>query len=72
LTAGFGHLFRTGSYNGILSFRVYHPFSCHNWAQLPPKTGGSSIPKAIARIVIGGTIAMVLSAVVGYLFGVQV
>ncbi|MHA4847694.1 VIT1/CCC1 transporter family protein [Flavitalea antarctica] len=35
------------------------------------KTGGSSIPKAIARIVIGGTIAMVLSAVVGYLFGVQ-
>ena len=36
------------------------------------KTGGSSIPKAILRIVIWGTIAMVLSALVGYLFGVQV
>jgi vacuolar iron transporter family protein len=36
------------------------------------KTGGSSIPKAIIRIVIWGTIAMVLSAAVGYLFGVQV
>lgn len=36
------------------------------------KTGGSSIPKAIARITIWGTIAMVLSALVGYLFGVNV
>lgn len=36
------------------------------------KTGGSSIPKAIMRITIWGTIAMVLSAVVGYLFGVKV
>lgn len=36
------------------------------------KTGGSSIKKAIIRIVIWGTIAMVLSAVVGYLFGVKV
>lgn len=36
------------------------------------KTGGSSIGKAILRIVIWGTIAMVLSAVVGYLFGVKV
>lgn len=36
------------------------------------KTGGSSIPKAIARIVIWGTIAMVLSAAAGYLFGVKV
>lgn len=36
------------------------------------KTGGSSIKKAIIRIVIWGTIAMVLSALVGYLFGVQV
>ena len=36
------------------------------------KTGGSSIPKAILRIVIWGTIAMVLSAAVGYLFGVSV
>jgi vacuolar iron transporter family protein len=32
------------------------------------KTGGSSIPKAILRITIWGTITMVLSAVVGYLF----
>lgn len=36
------------------------------------KTGGSSITKAILRIVIWGTIAMVLSALVGYLFGVKV
>jgi VIT1/CCC1 family predicted Fe2+/Mn2+ transporter len=36
------------------------------------KTGGSSIQKAILRIVIWGTIAMVLSAGVGYLFGVSV
>ncbi|MBS1612315.1 MAG: VIT family protein [Bacteroidetes bacterium] len=36
------------------------------------KTGGSSIPKAIMRITIWGTIAMALSALVGYLFGVNV
>jgi VIT1/CCC1 family predicted Fe2+/Mn2+ transporter len=36
------------------------------------KTGGSSIPKAILRIVIWGTIAMGLSALVGYFFGVNV
>lgn len=36
------------------------------------KTGGSSIPKAILRITIWGTIAMLLSALVGYLFGVKV
>jgi VIT1/CCC1 family predicted Fe2+/Mn2+ transporter len=36
------------------------------------KTGGSGIKKAVARIVIWGTIAMVLSALVGYLFGVSV
>jgi VIT1/CCC1 family predicted Fe2+/Mn2+ transporter len=36
------------------------------------KTGGSSVPKAITRIVIWGTIAMVLSALVGYIFGVNV
>jgi VIT1/CCC1 family predicted Fe2+/Mn2+ transporter len=35
------------------------------------KTGGSSIKKAIVRIVIWGTIAMVISALVGYLFGVK-
>lgn len=35
------------------------------------KTGGSSIPKSIARITIWGTIAMLLSAVVGYMFGVK-
>ena len=35
------------------------------------KTGGSSISKAIIRIVIWGTIAMVLSAAVGYFFGVK-
>ena len=36
------------------------------------KTGGSSIIKGIVRIVIWGTIAMGLSALVGYLFGVNV
>jgi len=36
------------------------------------KTGGSSSKKAILRITIWGTIAMVLSALVGYLFGVRV
>jgi VIT1/CCC1 family predicted Fe2+/Mn2+ transporter len=39
---------------------------------LSAKTGGSSIPKAILRIVIWGSIAMGLSAGVGYLFGVSV
>lgn len=36
------------------------------------KTGGSNPLKAVARITIWGTIAMVLSALVGYLFGVSV
>ncbi|NBP05396.1 MAG: VIT family protein [Bacteroidetes bacterium] len=36
------------------------------------KTGGSIVYKAIARIVIWGTLAMGLSALVGYLFGVNV
>ncbi len=35
-------------------------------------TGGSSVSKAIIRIVIWGTIAMGLSAGVGFLFGVNV
>ncbi|MGN6178265.1 MAG: VIT1/CCC1 transporter family protein [Mucilaginibacter sp.] len=36
------------------------------------RTGGSSIKKAILRITIWGTLAMGLSALVGYLFGVKV
>lgn len=36
------------------------------------KTGGSGILKAILRITIWGTIAMGLSALAGYLFGVNV
>ena len=36
------------------------------------KTGGSSKTKSILRITIWGTIAMVLSALVGYIFGVSV
>lgn len=36
------------------------------------KTGGSGIQKAVIRIVIWGTIAMVLSGLVGYIFGVTV
>lgn len=36
------------------------------------KTGGSSAVRAIVRITVWGTIAMVLSAFVGYLFGVNI
>ena len=36
------------------------------------KTGGSGIAKAVVRILIWGTIAMGLSALVGYIFGVNV
>lgn len=36
------------------------------------KTGGSKVGKAILRIMVWGTIAMGLSAGVGYLFGVRV
>ena len=36
------------------------------------KTGGSVIRKAVIRIVIWGTLAMGLTAMVGYLFGVNV
>jgi VIT1/CCC1 family predicted Fe2+/Mn2+ transporter len=36
------------------------------------KTGGSSVGKAVIRIVIWGSIAMGLSALVGYIFGVNV
>jgi VIT1/CCC1 family predicted Fe2+/Mn2+ transporter len=39
---------------------------------LAAKTGGSSIMKAVLRVTIWGTIAMGLSAFVGYLFGVNV
>ena len=39
---------------------------------LAAKTGGSSIKKAIIRITFWGTVAMGLTALVGYLFGVSV
>lgn len=39
---------------------------------LSAKTGGSQIKKAILRVTIWGTIAMGLSALVGYVFGVNV
>ena len=39
---------------------------------LAAKTGGSSGIKAVLRITIWGTIAMGLSALVGYIFGVNV
>lgn len=38
---------------------------------LSAKAGGSNVVKAIARIVIWGTLAMGLSGLVGYLFGVK-
>jgi vacuolar iron transporter family protein len=36
------------------------------------KTGGSSVTKAIIRITFWGTIAMGLTALVGYIFGVKI
>lgn len=36
------------------------------------RTGGSSLTKGILRITIWGTIAMALSALVGYVFGINV
>lgn len=36
------------------------------------KTGGSNVYKAIVRITIWGTIAMAISALAGYIFGVSV
>lgn len=39
---------------------------------LSAKTGGASITKPIIRIVIWGTLAMGISALVGYVFGVNV
>jgi len=38
---------------------------------LAAKTGGSNITKAILRVTFWGTIAMVLTALVGHTFGVQ-
>ena len=38
---------------------------------LAAKAGGSNILKAVFRICIWGTFAMVMSALVGYIFGVQ-
>jgi len=38
---------------------------------LAAKTGGSSVYKAVIRITFWGTVAMGLTAVVGYLFGVN-
>lgn len=38
---------------------------------LAAKTGGSSITKAVIRITFWGTVAMGLTALVGYLFGVN-
>jgi VIT1/CCC1 family predicted Fe2+/Mn2+ transporter len=35
------------------------------------KTGGSSITKAVIRVTFWGTVAMVLTAIVGYLFNVN-
>jgi vacuolar iron transporter family protein len=39
---------------------------------LAAKTGGSSIAKAVIRITFWGTVAMGLTALVGYLFGVNI
>jgi VIT1/CCC1 family predicted Fe2+/Mn2+ transporter len=36
------------------------------------KTGSSSVGKAVLRIVIWGTLAMGISGLAGYLFGVRI
>lgn len=51
---------------------VFTIFSLIILGAVSAKTGGSSIGKAVVRIVIWGTIAMGLSALVGYIFGVNV
>lgn len=38
---------------------------------LAAKTGGSNVTKAVLRVTFWGTIAMVLTALVGHIFGVQ-
>ncbi|MCM4157943.1 VIT family protein [Gramella sp. AN32] len=38
---------------------------------LAAKTGGSSVAKAVVRITVWGTIAMGMTALIGYLFGVN-
>ncbi|MBZ0242853.1 MAG: VIT1/CCC1 transporter family protein, partial [Bacteroidales bacterium] len=38
---------------------------------LAAKTGGSSVTKAVVRIAFWGTVAMGLTALVGYIFGVN-
>jgi VIT1/CCC1 family predicted Fe2+/Mn2+ transporter len=40
-------------------------------AVIAAKAGGSNIPKAVVRICFWGTLAMIATAVVGYLFGVK-
>ncbi|MCA1759295.1 MAG: VIT1/CCC1 transporter family protein, partial [Bacteroidales bacterium] len=39
---------------------------------LAAKVGGSSVSQSVCRICIWGTIAMVMSALIGYLFGVSI
>ena len=39
---------------------------------LSAKVGGASIPRAVTRVVAGGAVAMVITFLVGKLFGVAV
>jgi VIT1/CCC1 family predicted Fe2+/Mn2+ transporter len=59
---------------GTMEYSVYGftIFSLIALGAVSARAGGSSITKAVIRIVIWGTIAMVLSALVGYIFGVNV
>lgn len=51
---------------------IFTIFSLIILGAVSAKTGGSGIVRAVIRIVIWGTIAMGLSAIVGYIFGVKV
>jgi vacuolar iron transporter family protein len=54
------------------SLYVFSIISLMILGAIAAKTGGSGIMKAVFRITIWGTIAMGLTALVGYLFGVNI
>ena len=57
--------------NMIVYQYVFATFFLIALGVLAAKTGGSSVWKAVARITFWGTIAMGITALVGYLFGVN-
>ncbi len=58
--------------NMVYSLYVFTIIALAILGAVSAKTGGSSIKKGVFRIVIWGTVAMGLSALVGYIFGVNI